>query len=240
MILKLMVEITPLRSLLIVFMIPLLNACTTTLPDATERRDPVDRSSRQIIKLDPITRSRSTITKPISRSRPDTRYDRRNSPAITQPYRPAQTRPQTSPTRTIRPADRAESGVNPYDKIPQSRQPVSARGGSRSGASPAVRALLLRAKVDVVSARYGAGASRLERALRIEPRNPEIWHQLAIINYKQKKYASSITMAQKSNNYTTINGALEKANWSLIKQASKAAGDIKTLKKAIQYERSHP
>ena len=211
---------------------PLLNACTTTLPDVAERRDPVERSSR-------------TVIKPVVKPRPDVR---RNSPAITQPYRPARNQPhrpqsRPRPTGMVRPADRAESGVNPYDRIPQSGRGVSERNNpsaSSVGTSSAVKALLLRAKVDIVAARYADGASRLERAIRIEPKNADVWHQLARINYKQGKYTSSITMAQKSNRYTAVDSALEKANWLLIKQASKAAGDIKTLKKAIQYERFHP
>jgi predicted Zn-dependent protease len=224
-----MIKVTPVQTLLIVSMLPLLNACTVTLPNAGERRTPVERPSR-------------TVIKPAIKPRPDLR---RNSPAITQPYRPARSQPQprSRPTGMVRPADQAESGRNPYDNVPQSGREVSARNSpirSSTGTSSAVKALLLRAKVDIVAARYEDGASRLERAIRIEPRNAEVWHQLARINYKQGKHASSITMAQKSNRYTASDSPLEKANWSLIKQASKAAGDIKTLKKAIQYERSHP
>ncbi len=224
-----MIKVTPFQTLLMACMMPLLNACTTTLPDVAERRDPVERSSRAVIK---------SVVKP----RPDVR---RNSPAITQPYRPAQNQPQSRPRPTgmVRPADRAESGVNPYDRVPHSGREVIERNSPRAssvGTSSAVKALLLRAKVDIIAARYADGASRLERAIRIEPRNAEVWHQLARINYKQGKHTSSITMAQKSNRYTAVNSALEKENWSLIKQASKAVGDIKTLKKAIQYERSNP
>jgi len=223
-----MIKVTPVQTLLIAFMMPLLNACTVTLPDVGEMRTPVERPSRAVVK-------------PVVKPRPDAR---RNSPAITQPYRPArsQSSSRPRPTGMVRPADQAESGTNPYDNVPQSGREVSERNsprGSSTGTS-AVKALLLRAKVDIVAARYEEAASRLERAIRIEPRNAEVWHQLARVNDKQGKHASSITMAQKSNRYTAINSPLEKANWSLIKQASKAAGDIKTLKKAIQYERSHP
>lgn len=229
-----MIKATPLSPLLMVATMLLLNACTTTLPDVTERRDPVERPPRVV---------KTPVTKPILKPT-------RRPSAVTTPYRPAPTSPVSStrpnsrprPTVGVRP-DLAESGANPYDKIPQSGRDGTTRNqprGSSRGTSSAVKALLLRAKVDIVAARYGAAASRLERALRIEPRNAEVWHQLARINYKQGKHASSVTMAQKSNSYTLEDSPLEKANWSLIKQASKAAGDIRTLKRAIQYERSHP
>lgn len=227
-----MIKVTlPLRIFAMIASMLLLNACTTTIPEVTERRDPIERrpASPPPVYIPP--------PKPQPKPRP---------PVVTRPY-PSQTPARTTPTVpqrrpspvVRRPADKAETGVNPYDNVPQvGGAPRSANSGAATPA--AVKTLLVQARVDVLAARYDASASKLERALRIAPRNAEVWHQLALVNYKQKKYAPSITMAKKSNSYTPTNSRLEKANWALIKQASKDAGDIKTLKEAIQYERFNP
>lgn len=221
-----MIKATPLYMFVMAVMMLLLNACTTSLPQSGARRDPIQRLPN--------------INPPIISSRP-----RARPPAVTKPYKPIQKRirtrprPERRPTVLIRPADKAEVGKNPYDSVPQSGN-GSQRSTGRGSASSAVNALLLQAKVDVIARRYETGASKLERALRISPRNAQVWSQLARVNYKQKKYASSITMAQKSNRYTSAGSELEKANWVLIRKASKASGDITTLKKAIRYERFNP
>lgn len=137
-----------------------------------------------------------------------------------------------------------EQAKNPYDEVPQSSSsPVvftNMPAATTSVSSPAVKALLTQARVDMAASRYTAATGKLERALRIEPRNPLVWHQLAKAHYNEGKDASAISMAKKSNFYTAENSSLEKQNWQLIKSASKRSGDIKTLKDAIRYERNHP
>ena len=69
-----------------------------------------------------------------------------------------------------------------------------------------------------------AGAS-LERALRIEPRNAGIWHDLAQIRLHQGQYQQAESLASKSNNLASGNNALQARNWKLIAAARKAAGN---------------
>ena len=88
--------------------------------------------------------------------------------------------------------------------------------------------------------RNAAAVEKMERALRIEPRNPQIWHLLAKAHYNQKNDSTAISMAKKSNLYVGDGSSLEKQNWQVIKNASKRSENIKTLKAAILYERAHP
>ena len=207
-----------------------LTACTATLPDVG--RSGGDRGGDRSYTKPPMKVVRPVV-KPTTVRKP-----------VSKPSKPVRTRPVVrSPivVNVVKP-EKAETGANPYDNVPKSRQTVKSEAVVTRGepTSPAVTSLLLRAKVDIAAANYDSGISKLERAIRIEPQNAEVWHQLAKANYKQGKYSSSISMATKANRYTAVDSEQEKSNWALIKKASKKSGDIKTLKKAIQYERAHP
>jgi Tfp pilus assembly protein PilF len=99
---------------------------------------------------------------------------------------------------------------------------------------------LLQAKAAMLIKRNASAIEKLDRALRIDPQNPTLWHQLAQAHYNQEEDASAISMAKKSNLYVDEGSSLEKQNWQLIKAASKRSENIKNLKAAIQYERAHP
>ena len=70
-----------------------------------------------------------------------------------------------------------------------------------------------------------AVAAALERALRIEPRNAGIWHDLAQIRLHQGQYQQAESLASKSNNLASGNRALQARNWKLMAVARKASGN---------------
>ena len=166
-------------------------------------------------------------------------------PHPTQPQAPPRTvsKPVIHPTVPVVKPVEPEQGDNPYDDVPQ-RTVVSAEGSSEqqqaTTMSPAVKSLLAQAKASLLAHRTGSAISKLERALRIEPRNPLLWHQLAQAHYQDNKDASAISMAKKSNLYAADGSVIEKNNWELIKAAAKRSGNIKMLKDAIRYEHNHP
>lgn len=69
-----------------------------------------------------------------------------------------------------------------------------------------------------------AGAA-LERALRIEPRNAGIWHDLAQIRLHRGEYQQAESLASKSNNLAAGNRSLQARNWKLIAVARKSTGN---------------
>jgi predicted Zn-dependent protease len=89
----------------------------------------------------------------------------------------------------------------------------------------AVVALLDRAQTDSVAGHQGAAEASLERALRIEPRNPWLWHQLAQMRLDQGRYAQAASFAHKSNSFAERQNRLQAANWQLIGKARVAQGD---------------
>lgn len=70
----------------------------------------------------------------------------------------------------------------------------------------------------------GAGAT-LERALRIEPRNPYLWNRLAQVKLEQKKFSQADNMAAKSNALAGNNTQLKQRNWLLMAKARRMSGD---------------
>ncbi|MBK8750189.1 MAG: tetratricopeptide repeat protein [Candidatus Competibacteraceae bacterium] len=89
----------------------------------------------------------------------------------------------------------------------------------------AVVALLDSADKYVKSNQLDKAGAALERALRIEPRNAGIWHDLAQIRLHQGQYQQAESLASKSNNLAGGNRALQARNWKVIASARKAAGN---------------
>lgn len=89
----------------------------------------------------------------------------------------------------------------------------------------AVVALLDSADKYVKGGQLDKAGAALERALRIEPRNAGIWHDLAQIRLHQGQYQQAESLASKSNNLASGNQALQSRNWKLIAAARKASGN---------------
>src|SRR2546426_2166083 len=65
--------------------------------------------------------------------------------------------------------------------------------------SIAIASLLDGARTDTAAGRLANAAASLERALRIEPRNPRLWQELARVRLKQGDYAQAESTAARSN-----------------------------------------
>jgi cytochrome c-type biogenesis protein CcmH/NrfG len=86
----------------------------------------------------------------------------------------------------------------------------------------AVAGLMDTARADVAANRLGSAAATLERALRIEPRNPRLWHELARVRLRQGDYAQAESTAQRSNAWAGADSELRAANRRIIEDARAA------------------
>ena len=86
--------------------------------------------------------------------------------------------------------------------------------------------VLVRRAEDQRSASDLPGAvSSLERALRIEPRNADLWHRLAVLRETQGRYAMAEELAGKSNSLAGLyERSLKRDNWELIARSRRAQG----------------
>ena len=66
----------------------------------------------------------------------------------------------------------------------------------------------------------------LERAVRIEPRNAFVWHQLARLHLRQGEAGQAETMAKKSSQLAPGDERLQATNWRLIADARRQRGDM--------------
>ena len=83
----------------------------------------------------------------------------------------------------------------------------------------AVAGLMESARADAASGRLVQAAASLERALRIEPRNPRLWHDLARVRLRQGDTAQAANLAARSNSFAGSDAALRSANQNIIEQA---------------------
>lgn len=130
---------------------------------------------------------------------------------------------QTSP---VQGSEGAQVSDIPGAAEPPPLPPVS---GNR-----AVVALLDRAQVDAGAGRPVAAGATLERALRIEPRNARLWHELAQLRLAQGQYAQAIALAQKSNSFAGTQRRLQAMNWRVIGEARIAQGNAEAGQKALK------
>ena len=80
------------------------------------------------------------------------------------------------------------------------------------------------ARNDANAGKLGSAAATLERALRIEPRNPRLWHELAKVRYRQADYTQAESLAARSNTYAAPDADLRAANQKLIADSRAARG----------------
>lgn len=109
--------------------------------------------------------------------------------------------------------------------------PVSAPETSRN---EAVVALLDQAQTEFAAGRMDAADSSLERALRIEPRNPVLWQQLARVRLSQGNFRQAENLAAKSSTLAGDDKHLRSDNWRIIGQARKGLGDLQGAQAAFE------
>src|SRR3989475_10703959 len=89
----------------------------------------------------------------------------------------------------------------------------------------AIAGLMDGARADAAAGRLANAAASLERALRIEPRNPRLWQELARVRLKQGDYAQAHSTAARANSWAGTDNALRAAKWHPTAQARQARGD---------------
>ncbi len=101
--------------------------------------------------------------------------------------------------------------------------------------TPAVKSLLAKAaRAD----QPDLAAASLERALRIEPTDPRVWHKLANIRLQQGRFIQAEAVALKSNSLAAEWPAVWPKNWSVIASARRKMGDDEGASQALRMRAS--
>jgi len=122
---------------------------------------------------------------------------------------------EAPPAVEIQPAPLPKSSEKPAPK-PAPQAPAS---------SPALLALMQEAEAESASGELDNAAASLERAIRIAPRNAELWHRLAEVRLKQHQPGLAEDLAKKSNVLAKGDTALTRKNWAIIADARRKKGD---------------
>ncbi len=85
--------------------------------------------------------------------------------------------------------------------------------------------------------RYAEAAASLERAIRIQPKNPELWHVLADVRLKQQQLGLAEDLAKKSNLLAKSNQELIRSNWVVIAGSRRLKGDSAGASEAMDKAR---
>ena len=87
--------------------------------------------------------------------------------------------------------------------------------------SPASQTLLNQSRGHQAAGRYGQAAAAVERALRIEPRQPVLWLELGNIRLKEGDFAQAESIGRKALSLATRDAALTARAEQLIAAARK-------------------
>jgi len=134
------------------------------------------------------------------------------------PTRPASPPPVVEQGATTAPAAPPQTFIPDRVQPPPQRPPVATT-------SPPVVALLGQAEDAANAGNLEAAAASLERAIRIEPRNPLLWYHLATVRLAQQEPVQAEQLAAKSNSLAAGNPVQQARNWKLIASARQAQGD---------------
>jgi tetratricopeptide (TPR) repeat protein len=100
--------------------------------------------------------------------------------------------------------------------------------------NPAVKELLADAGSAEAAGDYGRAAVLLERALRIEPRDPEILQSMAEIQLRSEDYEQALNFAVRSYDSGPRVGEICSRNWRTIGVARERLGDSAGAAEAVQ------
>ena len=146
------------------------------------------------------------------------------------------TLPPATPTATVPSVALVQPPIAPHTT--QARQPSTSSEHASASSNGGVLALLGKADDQAAGGQLDSAAVTLERALRIEPENGQLWHELAGIRLKQDKLDDAISIAQKSNSLARNQRDLQARNWRLIAVALQKQGKSQASAEALIRARS--
>lgn len=131
--------------------------------------------------------------------------------------------PPTTPNVQTPPPPAAVPAPPTSETSPSTAEPVEPNAGVPPRATapqpPAVIALLDNAGRQEKSGKLESAAAILERAVRVDPRNPLVWHRLARVRLAQGQWQAAANMATRSNSLAAGDTELQRRNAAVIAEA---------------------
>jgi len=135
---------------------------------------------------------------------------------VDQPTAPA---PVSRPGQAPAPSE-APSPSPGYESIPVPKE------------GKAAATLLAGARQNFQTGQFSQAEMMLERALRLEPRNARLWHEMAQVKYGQKDYKQVVQFCIKSKSLAGKDYDLIRQNWLLMEKAYLQLGETEKARQA--------
>lgn len=98
--------------------------------------------------------------------------------------------------------------------------------------SPAVGSLVMAANENSQGGKLDSAVASIERAIRIEPRNPTLFYKLAVLRLRQSKPRLAEDLARKAALLAVNDNALKRHSWLLIANARELQKNVAGAKNA--------
>lgn len=194
--------------------------------------------SKQIVKTQPLKDSSEVKLEPLAPSETPT-----SEPIILESATP-ETQQSALPTPPV--AAQEERELSSSSTTPSSASEASKPSASTPSPeltpfepieataplSPAVGALVSAANQNTKAGDLESAAASLERAIRIEPRNANLFYKLALLRLKQSKPRLAEDLAKKSALLASGDSTLKKHCWLLVAHARELQQDFAGAKAA--------
>lgn len=115
---------------------------------------------------------------------------------------------------------------------------VLPEGAHQPSQNAGVLTLVAQADQEISVGHFQMASVSLERAMRIEPRNPVLWQKLAQVRLSEGEYRQAENLAAKSNALAPESRRLRAENWRIISQARQGLGDRQGAQAALEKARS--
>jgi len=158
-------------------------------------------------------------------------------------------KPKPKPKPKVEDPSKHELDIDPFADIPERETLAVTRKSKPAATAPtaakrplpaAANALVLAAKAESAVGRHSAAMMKVERALRMEPQSPLLWHHLATFNYREGRYDQAVSLSRKSLNLATGNRDLVEKNLQLMTKVAQAMGNTKIFKEVQDYRKTNP
>ena len=116
--------------------------------------------------------------------------------------------------------------------VPESHPSVSRESVPVPEEGKAAATLLASARQNVRTGQFSQAEMMLERALRVEPRNARLWHEMAQVKFEQKDYGQAVQFCIKSNSLAGKDYDLIQQNWLLMEKAYLEQGEPEKARQA--------
>ncbi len=136
-----------------------------------------------------------------------------------------------NPPRHLASIEKTVQGQGFPHKITKSTLPVDKLPAVKP-LSPAIISLVIEAEKNSQAGDFESAVSTIERALRIESRNPILTYKLAQIRLKQSKPRLAEDLAKKAALLSAQNKSLRRQSWLLISEARKQQNNFYGAKEA--------